>query len=265
MSLPLPPPREKPPAWAEAAGKDQYGRYADFNFQGVRQRMKWIEAGRFMMGSPESEAKRGSDERLHEVTLSRGFWLADTACTQALWQAVTGKNPSDFKGPERPVEQVSWEDAQEFLEQLNEKIPGLELRLPTEAEWEYACRAGTRMSFWFGENITPEQANYNGDYPYAGGEKGLNRNGTVEVKTLPCNAWGLYQMHGNVDEWCADWLGNYADGPVTDPAGPDSGSDHVVRGSSWADYGQFVRSAYRDGYSPDTRFISLGFRFARGQ
>ncbi|MCP4546566.1 MAG: formylglycine-generating enzyme family protein [bacterium] len=227
--------------------------------------MRWIEKGRFMMGSPESEAERWDDEGpQHEVTLSRGFWLADTACTQALWQAVTEEDPSHFKGPERPVEQVSWEDVQGFLRQLNEKIPGLELRLPTEAEWEYACRAGTRTPFWFGGNITPEQVNYQGNRPYAGGEKGL-RNETVEVKALPCNTWGLYQMHGNVREWCADWFGNYADGSVTDPMGPDSGASRACRGGSWDDFARLVRAAFRYEYDPGYRYVLLGFRCARVQ
>jgi formylglycine-generating enzyme required for sulfatase activity len=106
-----------------------------------------------------------------------------------------GENPSQFKGAERPVEQVSWEHVQDFTAKLNGAVPGLELRLPTEAEWEYACRAGTKTPFWFGENITPEQVNYHGNYPYAGGKKGQYREHTVEVKALPANAWGLYQTH----------------------------------------------------------------------
>ncbi|MCP4702684.1 MAG: formylglycine-generating enzyme family protein, partial [Gammaproteobacteria bacterium] len=192
------------PEWADRVGEDHYGVFADFSIRGVVQRMRQIEPGRFMMGSPESEAKRDDDEHLHEVTLTRGFWLAETACTQALWQAIMGENPSHFKGEEKPVERVSWEDAQKFILQLNEEKPGLALKLPSEAEWEYACRAGTDTPFWFGDNITPEQVNYDGNYPYAGGKKGRYRKETVDVKALPCNSYGLYQMHGNVWEWCAD-------------------------------------------------------------
>ncbi|MCP4699533.1 MAG: formylglycine-generating enzyme family protein, partial [Gammaproteobacteria bacterium] len=256
----------KKPEWADSLGEDDYGVFADFSFQGVIQRMRRIEPGRFMMGSLKTETGRWNDEgSRHEVILTRGFWLADTACTQKLWQAVTGKNPSYFKGDEKPVEQVSWNDVTAFILQLNEKMPGLKLRLPTEAEWEYACRAGTDTPFWFGNNITPEQVNYDGNYPYAGGKKGLHRGKTVEVKALPCNAWGLYQMHGNVREWCADWFGDYPNGPVTGPAGSDSGSYRVVRGGSWANDGRYTRSAYRLRLSPAYRSISLGFRFTRGQ
>ncbi|MCP4695392.1 MAG: SUMF1/EgtB/PvdO family nonheme iron enzyme [Gammaproteobacteria bacterium] len=255
----------KKSAWADKLDRDKYGVFADFSIRGVIQRMRWIKPGRFMMGSPESEAQRNKDERLHEVILSRGFWLADTVCTQALWQAIMGKNPSCFQGEEKPVENVSWEDVTAFILQLNEEKPGLELCLPAETEWEYACRAGTDTPFWFGNNISPKQVNYNGNYPYVGGKKGVFRDETVEVKTLPCNAWGLYQMHGNVREWCADWYGSYPDKPVTDPIDPDSGSGRVMRGGSWADGGQNLRSAYRFRHLPGDRPMSLGFRFARGQ
>ncbi|MCP4696116.1 MAG: formylglycine-generating enzyme family protein [Gammaproteobacteria bacterium] len=254
------------PDWAEAMGRDRYGLFADVNVRGVTQRMRWIAPGRFRMGSPESEAQRWSDRELaHEVCLRHGFWLADTVCTQALWHAVTEKNPSCFKGYKRPVERVSWEDCFGFMQKSNEELSELALRFPTEAEWEYACRADTDTPFWFGDNITPEQVDYDGDYPYADGKKGLFRSETVEVMALPCNAWGLYQMHGNVWEWCADWFGDYPDEPLTDPVGADSGSFRVVRGGSWAAGGQLVRSAYRDRRSPVSRNMHLGFRFARGQ
>ena len=226
------------PSWAETFGRDEYGLYADFSLQGIIQRMRWIAPGEFVMGSPESEAERFNDETLHQVILSRGFWLADTACTQALWQAVLGQNPSAFKGADRPVENVSWDDVQRFLDGLNALIPGQEFRLPTEAEWEYACRAGTTTPFWFGEQITPEQVNYDGNYPYAGGAKGAYREETVPVKALPCNGWGLYQMHGNVWEWCQDWHGAYPTETVIDPAGPPSGADRVLRGGSWISRGR---------------------------
>ena len=162
------------------------------------------------MGSPESEPERYDYEGpQHQVTLSQGFWMFDTAVTQALWQAVMDNNPSKFKDPDKPVENVSWDDCQRFLVKLNVRVPGLELTLPTEAQWEYACRAGTQTPFYFGDNITPEQVNYNGNYPYVGAETGLYRRETVTVKELPCNDWGLYQMHGNVREWCLDGMRNY--------------------------------------------------------
>jgi hypothetical protein len=166
--------------------------------------------------------------------LSRGFWLADTACTQALWQAVTGAKPSYFKDDARnPVENVSWDEVQAFLSELNRRVPGLQARLPSEAEWEYACRAGTTTPFSFGDNITPEQVNYDGNYPYAGGEKGLYRQKTVPAGSLPANPWGLYEMHGNVWEWCADWYGDYPNTPQVDPTGPQTGASRVLRGGSW--------------------------------
>ena len=163
------------PEWAEAIGRDEYGLYVDFRIGDAVQRLRWIVPGEFLMGSPESQAERLDWETQHRVILTQGYWLADTACTQALWQAVLDDNPSGFKGEDRPVENVSWDDTQRFIARLNELIPGGGFRLPTEAEWEYACRAGTTTAFWFGDQVSPEQVNYNGDYPYAGGSKGQNR------------------------------------------------------------------------------------------
>jgi formylglycine-generating enzyme required for sulfatase activity len=253
-----------PFSWASDWGQDQYGLWVAFTFKGVRQCFRWIKPGTFMMGSPPNEPERYEDEMLHEVVLTRGFWLGDTACTQDLWQAVMGENPSDFKGAQRPVEQVSWEDCFKFIEKINRLKPGLDLRFPTEAEWEYACRAGKSTPFWFGDNITPEQVNYHGEHPYAGGKKGQYRKETVEVKSLPCNGWGLYQMHGNVWEWCSDWYGKYPGGPVTDPTGPDSGEARVMRGGGWINDGGDVRSAYRPWNVPSNRGRRHGLRLARG-
>ena len=241
------------PDWAETLGRDHFGLYAEFRVRDVVQRLRWINPGEFSMGSPEDEAERLDDEIQHEVILSQGFWLADTACTQALWKVMMGENPSHFKGPERPVEQVSWEEATAFIKKLNGQITGLNLRLPTEAEWEYACRAGTQTPFWFGDNITTDQVNYDGNFPYAGGEKGEYRQQTVEVKSLPSNGWGLYQMHGNVWEWCTDWYDKYPEGPVTDPGGPDSGEGRVLRGGCWSNVGGSVRSAQRVSFTPGDR------------
>jgi formylglycine-generating enzyme required for sulfatase activity len=176
-----------------------------------------------------------------------------------------GKNPSWFKGGNCPVEQVSWEDVQEFLEKLNKLVPELSARLPWESEWEYGCRAGTTTPFFFGENITTSQVNFNGNYFYNNSEKGAYREQTVEVKSLPCNNLGLYEMHGNVWEWCQDYYqGDLSDKPVVDPHGPETGEFRVVRGGSWFDNGGHVRSAFRFRYAPAYRFDRLGFRLARG-
>jgi formylglycine-generating enzyme required for sulfatase activity len=253
------------PGWADAIGVDRYGIYADFSIKKVVQRMRLILPGEFMMGSPGNEPERCDDEQLHEMMLTRGFWLADTACTQALWQAVMGENPSRFKGVDRPVENVSWKNCLEFIDKINSLKPGLNLRLPLEAEWEYACRADTQTHFCFGDNITTEQVNYHGEYPYTGGEKGKYRGETVEVKSLPCNAWGLYQMHGNVWERCSDWFGDYPTGSVIDPVGPASGAGRVLRGGCWFDFGWNVRSACRGGSGPAGRDTGTGLRLARGQ
>lgn len=169
------------------------------------------------------------------------------------------RNPSRFKGADRPVEQVSWNQVHNFLERLNAAVPGGGFRLPTEAEWEYACRAGTTTAFWFGNQITPEQVNY-----YAGGRKGIGREATVAVQALPCNSWGLYQMHGNVWEWCQDWYGAYASGPVVDPIGSPEGALRVLRGGCWISHGGNVRSASRVALDPGFR-DDVGFRLARGQ
>ncbi len=252
-------------SWASDWGQDRYGLWVAFTYKNVRQCFRWIKPGTFMMGSPENEMERDDDEVLHEVKISQGFWIADTACTQALWQTVMGGNPSRFKGDQRPVEKVSWNDCLEFIEKINRLKPGLDMRFPTEAEWEYACRAGTQTPFWFGDNITPEQVNYDGNYPYAGGEKGKFRGETVEVMSLPCNGWGLYQMHGNVWEWCVDWFADYLAERVIDPVGPPDGEYRVIRGGSWISFGRFVRSAYRRRSEPDYRNDYTGFRLARGQ
>lgn len=258
-------PAEFPAPWACDWGEDRYGLWMAFRYLGVRQCLRWIISGEFLMGSPRNEAERVNDETQHRVILAQGYWLADTACTQALWQAVMGDNPSWFKGQDRPVETVSWDDVQQFIDRLNERASGGGFRLPTEAEWEYACRAGTTTAFWFGDQVSPEQVNYSGDSPYAGGQKGQNRNETVAVKALPCNGWGLYQMHSNVWEWCQDWFGAYPLETVANPPGPARGGRRVLRGGSWFDHGGFARSAYRYRDVPGTRCNYVGFRLARGQ
>ncbi|MGH8550412.1 MAG: formylglycine-generating enzyme family protein [Methylococcales bacterium] len=263
---PSPLPKPFPEAWASEWGEDRYGLWMGLVYKEVRQLFRWIPAGRFLMGSPETEPERNAESELqHEVTLTRGFWLAESACTQILWQAVMGENRSRFQGPDRPVENVSWEDVQAFIKKMNADLPGLQLRLPTEAEWEYACRAGSTAPFWFGGNITPEQVNYDGNYPYASRKKGKYRNETVAVKSLPCNGWGLYEMHGNVWEWCQDWYTAYPLEAVVDPTGPSEGGARVLRGGSWLDFAGWSRSACRSWDLPGFRFDSTGFRLARGQ
>jgi formylglycine-generating enzyme len=248
-----------------AWGEDRYGIWSDVEICGVVQRFRWIPPGEFLMGSPESEPERDEDEVQHMVELTNGFWLADTAYTQQLWEAVMGDNPSVFKGKQRPVENVNWYDCVRFIDRINKENPGLKLSLPTEAQWEYACRAGTNTPFSFGDNIAPEMVNYNGNYPYAGGKKGKYREETVDVKSLSANSWGLYEMHGNVLEWCEDWFGDYLTGKAVDPKGPEESVDRVLRGGSWDNFGRRCRSASRQGNLPNNRGYGIGFRLSRGQ
>lgn len=232
---------------------------------GVTQRFCWISPGRFLMGSPADEPERSANEVQHRVTLTKGFWLADTACTQELWQAVMWENPSAFKNnTHNPVENVSWYDVQQFISLLNRLVPGLSARLPTEAEWEYACRAGTTTPFSFSDELTPERVNYYGhQYPYKGGERGEYRGTTVPVKTFPANAWSLYEMHGNVLEWCADGWRRYDGAECENPRGPEGERDsRVVRGGSFTSTGGYVRSAHRYWSWPDSRTLIIGFRLA---
>ena len=253
-----------PQAWASAWGEDKQGLWMAFEYKGVEQRFRWIHPGRFLMGSPETEKNRDSDELLHPVTLNRGYWLADTACTQALWQAVMGDNPSEFSGDNKPVDNVSWNDAHRFIEKLNHVLPALELRLPSEAQWEYACRAGSETPFSFGETIMTDQVNYDGNHPYGDAEDGEYRQETVVVKSLPCSDWGLYEMHGNVWEWCQDWYDGYDTNQVVNPIGPESGESRVLRGGSWINFARRCRSAYRLYLGPGDRGDFTGFRLARG-
>lgn len=266
-------PKNFPPTWATAYGQDIYGYWLEITLYQQILCFRWIPQGQFTMGSGENELDRSGNENLHDVRLSQGFWMADTAVTQALWQAVTGDTPSHFnESPLLPVAKVRWDYVQAFIAKIKQDYPNLALRLPREAEWEYACRAGTETPFYFGENITPEQVNYNGDYPYLKAEKGLNRRKTVVVKSLPSNAWGLYEMHGNVWEWCEDeWQENLGVEAVSDPwvAGNRTGEKQesvfrVLRGGSWSLNGRYVRSAIRLRFRPDARFSGIGFRLSLG-
>jgi formylglycine-generating enzyme required for sulfatase activity len=231
----------------------------------------WINPGTFTMGSPESESDRQNDEIQHRVTLTKGFWLGKYEVTQGQWQAVMGNNPSNFKdaGSNAPVEQVSWYDAMEFCAKLTVRelrvgrLPaGYEFSLPTEAQWEYACRAGTTTAFCYGNDLDSSMANLDGNHPYGNGREGQYRQTTVAVGSFPPNAWGLYDMHGNVLEWCCDWSGTYLSGAVTDPTRPSGASYRVVRGGSWYDLALRCRSAHRGSDIPDDCNDDVGFRLA---
>jgi len=225
--------------------------------------MAWIKPGNFTMGSTTKETGRYKDERQHEVNLTKGFWLGRYEVTQGEWETLMGNNPSNFKnaGKRAPVETVSWEKAMAFCRKLNKRegsaghLPhGYEYSLPTEGQWEYACRAGTT-----------------GPYHTGRGESALGRTGwwnrnsgskTHSVGQKEANVWGLYDMHGNVWEWCYDRFGKYSTGRATDPAGPSTGSFRVLRGGCWGNYARFCRSAFRNNGTTSRHDDDLGFRLA---
>jgi len=231
-----------------------------------------ISPGSFQMGSPTTEMSRGfGEEPRHRVAISRPFYLGVHPVTQEQYETVMGCNPSRFtmkeKGsPQHPVEQVSWEDAVEFCRRLSvlpaEKQAERSYRLPAEAEWEYACRAGSPMAFAFGDSLSSTQANFDGSHPYGSGRTGPNLQHTSRVGAYAANVWGLYDMHGNVWEWCQDWYEEnyYRVSPETDPRGPDSGTQRVLRGGSWNNSGHLCRSARRNKYAPDFKSEAIGFR-----
>jgi sulfatase modifying factor 1 len=226
----------------------------------IGMKFAWIAPGNFIMGSPKEEKERGDNETQHKVTLTKGFYVGVHLVTQEQWQALMGKNPSHFKGEKNlPVEMVSWDDCQEFIKKLREKDKKA-YRLPTEAEWEFACRAGTKTPFWFGDTISTDQANYDGDFIYGNGKKGVYREKTTPVDSFPANAWGLHDMHGNLWQWCQDWLGDYPQNDVIDPQGPNEGQYRVLRGGSWNFFPEHCRSAFRNGVEPGSRLSFIGFR-----
>ncbi len=241
-----------PPTWASAWGQDPFGPWLTLCVEKVEQRLRWIPPGRFWMGSPADDRESLDDERpRHQVQFTRGFWLFDTPCSQALWQAVMRANPSRFKGEDHPVEGVSWEDCQEFMVNLNKYFSGLDSRLSTEAEWEYACRAGTE---------TPRYAEkLDAIAWYDKNSKGQ----THAVKQKQSNAWGLYDMLGNVAEWCHDGRRPYATASVVDPLGPtEAGAHRAIRGGDWHWDARGVRAAFRNGSVPGYRADFFGFRCA---
>jgi formylglycine-generating enzyme required for sulfatase activity len=223
-----------------------------------------IPAGTFQMGSPAGEPSRNDDESGHEVRITHTFLIGRYEVTQAEWRSLMGTSPSHFSGcgPRCPVEQVSYFDVEDFLRRLNSVRSPRRYRLPTEAEWEYACRAGTTTPFSTGANLTTDQANYNGTFPYPGFSRGEYREHPTPVGSFPLNRWGLGDMHGNVWEWTSDWYGPYGADQATDPHGPASGEKKVIRGGSWYFDANSARCALRYTHVPADRGFSLGFRVA---
>ncbi|MCE9534503.1 MAG: formylglycine-generating enzyme family protein [Planctomycetes bacterium] len=220
----------------------------------------WIPAGHFLMGSPNKEKGRGDDEIVHKVTFSKAFYMGTFLVTQEQWQAVMGNNPSEFKGAKNlPVDSVSWDDCQAFCKKLSEKEQKT-YRLPTESEWEYCCRAGTTTPFHNGETLAPELANYNGNYTYGDGKKGVYLQKTVPVGSYAANPWGLYDMHGNLWQWCQDWHGGYPRTDAVDPQGARTGKYRSLRGGSWGSHPVFCRAANRNYIDPEKSTEYYGFR-----
>jgi formylglycine-generating enzyme required for sulfatase activity len=215
----------------------------------------WIKPGTFTMGSETTEPGRNRDETQHQVKLTKGFFMQITEVSQAQWKALMGEdnNPSNFKGDDLPVESVSWDMAQDFIKKLNEKDPKSRYRLPTEAEWEYACRAGTQTAYYWGSEMNDKYCWYSGK----------SDDKTHPVGTKNPNKWGLYNMSGNVYEWCEDKFGDYPAGSVTDPPGVSDGDHRALRGGSWYSSASLCRSADRDGSFPSIAHKSFGFRLMR--
>ena len=215
---------------------------------GIEYAFRWCPAGTFTMGSPSSEPGRKDNETQHEVKLTRGFWMLETEVTQAMWKSVMGENPSLFNGAQKPVEYVSWNDCQTFCTKLSSKLSGM-VSLPTEAQWEYACRAGTTGA-------------YAGDLDAMGWYDSNSGEKTHPVGQKKPNAWGLYDMYGNVWEWCQDWYGEdyYAESPTNDPTGPNTGRYRVNHGGGWYANTEQCRSAFRGFNEPEYLDSIWGFR-----
>ncbi len=261
-SGPTPPVAKAPfDAAAAKAHQEAWAKYLDMEVEttnSIGAKMVLIPPGEFMMGSPSTEKGRGASETQVKVTLSKDFWLGQTEVTNAQWKLVMGSVPSDWKDDDRPVAKVSWEDTVEFCRKLSElpeeKKAGRVYRLPTEAEWEYACRAGTKTTYSFGDDES-----LLGDYGWFDTNSDKQ---THPVGKKQSNAWGLHDMHGNVFEWCSDLQGNYPNGAVTDPQGPPTGSHRVCRGGCWPLTAGHCRSAYRHKGGQSDRYNGQGFRLA---
>lgn len=248
------PPKQFPSPWACEWGFDEYGLWQCFQVKGIKHKMRYIPPGEFWMGSPDDERERRNNETLHHVTLTEGFWLGETTVTQALWLAVMGSNPSGFEEKRDeylPVENVSWFDCQGFMGKLKSINSFFVFTFPTEAQWEYACRAGTKTPFNTGEILTDKLANFQN-----------SEHRTVDVHRYAANAWGLKQMHGNVWEWCANSLYQYPAEPQVDPVGGFDIDYFAVRGGSWYYLGSDCRSAYRYDYDRYEHYNSIGLRLA---
>ena len=241
-----------------AATLSNPGDRLDFTFEGFAFTFRYCPPGVFLMGSPETERGRTEFEKQRRVVLTKGFGVLETPVTQVFWRVVMGNDPSERRGDLLPVENVSWFDCQNFINKLNDLSvppPGLRFDLPTEAQWEYACRAGTTSAYYFDETFCAGRANC--DERAIGG---VYRGETTPVGAFPANPWGLFDMCGNVWEWTRDWFGEYANDDFVDPRGPKSGEYKVLRGGSWHSTPDRVRSAFRHKDPPDHRHGYLGFR-----
>ena len=262
------------PDWAEEFGEDHFGVYCRFRIGNAPFVLRWIPPGRFQMGSPQDENGRDSDEGpQHEVTISQGFWLGETPVTQEQWRAVVKAaatelpdSPSHFKDkPQHPVESVNWHQCVQFCDLVQGLLQSAQqFRLPTEAQWEYACRAGTTSAYHDGSACTKP----------AGKDPALDRLGwfdensgssTCPVRQKVANNWGLYDMHGNVWEWCRDTKRRYTAEASVDPLGLDSsGASRVLRGGGWGSSARCCRAAYRDSFVPGDGWFNAGLRLSAG-
>lgn len=242
---------------------------------------RWIPPGSFRMGSSKKEQKEAAanalkfdhegvdyldEQNRHKVKISRGFWMQESPISQGMWKSVMGNNPSLSLGSERlPVERVSWNECQTFIEKLNGFgiCPDcFEFSLPTEAEWEYACRARTTTPYWFGRSLNGDKANCDGLCPFGTDRQGPYLGKSTEPGAYPANRWGLYDMHGNVSEWVRDWFGIYPKAKVVDPSGPKRGFCRVFRGGSYGNLPVGCRAAWRGTGTPDSHDCTVGARLA---
>jgi formylglycine-generating enzyme required for sulfatase activity len=226
---------------------------------GIALKLSLIPPGRFTMGSPSSEDGRQDIEAPHQVTITRSFYMSATEITRRQWRAVVEGQTEAIPGESMPQESVPWSGAVEFCRRLSEKAQRV-VRLPTEAQWEYACRAGTTTAFWFGDSMHPDRAAFDATYRYGDAPKGRRRSEASPVGSFDHNAWGLFDMHGNAWEWCSDWLGEYPSEALTDPTGPPTGSRRVLRGGAWSRGPDMARSARRDACAPGDPYPVCGFR-----